>query len=92
VRRVEAGVGEPTVVLEAGAGNGAEAWQRVIPLLAPHVRVVAYDRAGLGGSGPAPGLATIDRTIDDLASVITGPGASPCAELDEASPSSATAR
>jgi pimeloyl-ACP methyl ester carboxylesterase len=82
VRRVEAGVGEPAVVLEAGAGNGAEAWQRVIPLLAPHVRVVAYDRAGLGGSGPAPGLATIDRMIDDLASVITGLGASPCVLAD----------
>jgi hypothetical protein len=37
VRRVEAGVGEPAVVLEAGLGNGAAAWQRVMPLLAPHV-------------------------------------------------------
>jgi len=78
VRRVEAGAGEPSVVLEAGAGNGAASWQRVIPLLAPHVRVVAYDRAGLGGSDPAPGLATIDRMTDDLASVIAGLGARPC--------------
>jgi pimeloyl-ACP methyl ester carboxylesterase len=78
VRRVEAGAGEPAVVLEAGLNNGAASWQRVIPLLAPHVRVVAYDRAGLGGSDPAPGLVTIDRQIDDLASVITGLGAGPC--------------
>jgi pimeloyl-ACP methyl ester carboxylesterase len=78
VRRVEAGAGEPAVVLEAGAGNGAETWQRVIPLLAPHVRVAAYDRAGLGGSDPAPGLATIDRMTGDLASAITGLGARPC--------------
>jgi pimeloyl-ACP methyl ester carboxylesterase len=78
VRRVEAGVGEPAVVLEAGANSGAASWQRVIPLLAPHVRVAAYDRAGLGGSDPAPGLATIDRMIDDLASVITGLGARSC--------------
>ena len=49
-----------------------------MPLLAPHVRVAAYDRAGLGGSDPAPGLATIDRMIDDLASVITGLAAGPC--------------
>ena len=49
-----------------------------MPLLAPHVRVVAYDRAGLGGSAPAPGLVTIDRQIDDLASVITGLAAGPC--------------
>jgi pimeloyl-ACP methyl ester carboxylesterase len=58
--------------------NGAASWQRVMPLLAPHVRVVAYDRAGLGGSDPAPGRATIGRMIDDLASVITGLAAGPC--------------
>jgi pimeloyl-ACP methyl ester carboxylesterase len=76
---VEAGAGEPAVVLEAGLNNGAASWQRVMPLLAPHVRVVAYDRAGLGGSDPAPGLVTIDRQVDDLASVITGLAAGPCA-------------
>jgi pimeloyl-ACP methyl ester carboxylesterase len=78
VRRVEAGAGDPAVVLEAGMNNGAASWQRVMPLLAPHVRVVAYDRAGLGGSAPAPGLVTIDRQIDDLASVITGLETGPC--------------
>ncbi len=56
----------------------AASWQRVMPLLAPHVRVAAYDRAGLGGSDRAPGLATIDRMIDDLTSVITGLAAGPC--------------
>jgi pimeloyl-ACP methyl ester carboxylesterase len=75
---VEAGAGEPAVVLEAGLNNGAASWQRVMPLLAPHVRVAAYDRAGLGGSAPAPDLVTIDRQIDDLASVITGLAAGPC--------------
>jgi pimeloyl-ACP methyl ester carboxylesterase len=42
------------------------------------VRAVAYDRAGLGGSAPAPGLVTIERQVEDLASVITGQGAGPC--------------
>ena len=78
LRRVEAGTGERAVVLEAGLNNGAASWQRVMPLLAPHVRAVAYDRAGLGGSAPAPGLVTIDRQIDDLASVVTGLAAGPC--------------
>jgi pimeloyl-ACP methyl ester carboxylesterase len=78
MRQVEAGAGEPAVVLEAGLNGVAESWQRVMPLLAAHVRVVAYDRAGLGGSAPAPGLATIDRQIDDLTSVITGLAAGPC--------------
>ena len=63
---MEAGAGEPAVVLEAGLNNGAASWQRVMPLPAPHVRVAAYDRAGIGGSAPAPGLATINRQIDDL--------------------------
>jgi pimeloyl-ACP methyl ester carboxylesterase len=75
---VEAGAGTPAVVLEAGRGNGAESWQRVMPLLAPHVRVVAYDRAGLGGSAPAPGVVLIDRQLGDLESVVTGVGAGPC--------------
>jgi pimeloyl-ACP methyl ester carboxylesterase len=78
VRRVEAGAGGPAVVLEAGLNNGAASWERVMPLLAPVVRVAAYDRAGIGGSAPAPGLVTIDRQIDDLAAVITGLGAGPC--------------
>ena len=78
VRRIEAGTGGPAVVLEAGLNNGAGSWERVMPLLAQHVRVAAYDRAGIGGSAPAPGLVTIDRQIDDLASVITGLAAGPC--------------
>jgi pimeloyl-ACP methyl ester carboxylesterase len=78
VRRVEAGTGGPAVVLEAGLNNGAASWDRVMPLLTPYVRVAAYDRAGLGGSAPAPGQVTIERQIDDLASVITGLGAGPC--------------
>jgi pimeloyl-ACP methyl ester carboxylesterase len=78
VFKVEAGTGEPAVVLEAGLNNGAASWERVMPLLAPHVRVAAYDRAGIGGSEPAPGPATIDRQVDDLTSVITGLGPRPC--------------
>jgi hypothetical protein len=34
VRRVEAGDGQPAVVLEAGLNNGAASWGRVMPLLA----------------------------------------------------------
>jgi pimeloyl-ACP methyl ester carboxylesterase len=78
VRRVEAGAGEPAVLLEAGMNCGAASWERGMPLLAPHVRAVAYDRAGIGGSAPAPGPAVLGRQVDDLASVITGLGAGPC--------------
>ena len=49
-----------------------------MPLLAPHLRAVAYDRAGIGGSEPAPGEITIERQISDLISVITGLETGPC--------------
>lgn len=78
LRRVTAGSGEPAVVLEAGMNNGAAAWDRVVPLLAPHVRVTAYNRAGIGGSALGPGPVTVDRQVDDLASVITELEAGPC--------------
>jgi hypothetical protein len=51
VRRAEAGAGGAAVVLEAGMNNGVASWPRVIPLLAPHVRVAAYDRAPHAAAG-----------------------------------------
>jgi pimeloyl-ACP methyl ester carboxylesterase len=78
VRHVEAGTGEPAVVLEAGRNNVAASWRQVMPLLAPHVRVVAYDRAGLGGTAPAPRRPGIDLQVADLAFVISGLAAGPC--------------
>ena len=78
LRRVEAGAGQPAVVLEAGMNRGAASWQRVMPLLAPHVRVAAYDRARPADRTTPPGCSVIDRQVDDLASVITGLAAGPC--------------
>lgn len=44
---------EPTVILQAGGANESLWWVRVQTQLAEHVRVCAYDRAGLGWSEPA---------------------------------------
>lgn len=44
------GDGGPTVVLEAPEAGLSSVWGRVQPALASHVRVCAYDRAGLGWS------------------------------------------
>src|SRR3712207_3720512 len=46
--------GGPTVVLESGFGNSSSTWNRVQPEVAKFARVCSYDRAGLGGSDPAP--------------------------------------
>lgn len=45
----------PDIVLDHGGGGSADDWRAVVPLLAPHGRVISYDRAGMGDS-PADGL------------------------------------
>ena len=49
--------GRPVVVFESGVGTGLSAWSPVLPEVARFATVVAYDRAGIGGSetdGQAP--------------------------------------
>ena len=46
------GSGSPTVVFDAGLGNGAAAWSLVRPAVAETTRACAYDRAGIGQSPP----------------------------------------
>src|SRR5215213_7779631 len=61
------GIGSPTVVLEAGSGNGADTWAGVQPEMARFTRVCSYDRAGIGQSDPAPsGVRTVQDSVDDL--------------------------
>jgi pimeloyl-ACP methyl ester carboxylesterase len=48
------GEGTPVVVLDAGLGNDSGVWSAVQAGVASTARVCAYDRAGLGASGPAP--------------------------------------
>lgn len=47
------GEGSPTVVLIAGLGTDRHTWDPLVPELASHSRVCAYDRAGLGSSEPS---------------------------------------
>ncbi|MBS0331789.1 MAG: alpha/beta hydrolase, partial [Proteobacteria bacterium] len=61
------GKGSPTVLLESGFGANANAWYKVMPLVAPVTRVCAYDRAGAGFSDPGPSPrdgAAIARDLD----------------------------
>jgi pimeloyl-ACP methyl ester carboxylesterase len=71
VRWVEAGSDQPTVVLEAGRNDISLSWALVIAgLVRQNIHVVAYDRAGLGASDPAPDEAILQRQVADLAEVI----------------------
>lgn len=73
LRWVEAGDSGPTVVLTAGAGEMALDWATVLPSLAERFHVVAYDRAGLGASGPVPRV-TLDSQIGDLLALLDAVG------------------
>ena len=52
VRFRDQGEGSPVVLLNAGLGNWSYYWTLVQPAVAEFTRVVAFDRAGLGGSEP----------------------------------------
>lgn len=65
------GVGKPTVVFESGLGDEIDVWKQIQPVLAGFTRTLAYDRAGLGGSGASPHPRTISFMVDDLYSLLT---------------------
>jgi pimeloyl-ACP methyl ester carboxylesterase len=60
------GSGTPVVILEAGWGDTSETWELVMPEVARHTRVCAYDRVGLGSSDPGPEPETYLEAVEDL--------------------------
>ncbi len=60
------GTGEPTLILEAGFGGGVLDWSPIIPGLAKHHRVCAFDRLGQDWSDPAPHPRTFRTAVDEL--------------------------
>lgn len=70
----ESGQGGPTVVLLHGAGDSSYSWLHVQKEVARFTRVVAYDRPGLGSSGPGPGP-DAERTVEQLHALLAAVGA-----------------
>lgn len=60
------GMGSPTVVFDAGLGDGIRVWGLIQPAVAKHSRVCSYDRAGLGFSDPPTRPSTSANMVDDL--------------------------
>lgn len=60
------GEGSPTLVLEAGGGNDGLNWGGVQSVLSKTTRVCSYDRAGYGGSDPAPPPRDADHIAEEL--------------------------
>lgn len=63
-----AGAGWPPVVLDAGLGDRSTSteWEPIWHATSAFTQCCSYDRAGLGGSEPWPGLHTSLQTVDDL--------------------------
>ncbi|GAA4030129.1 alpha/beta hydrolase [Allokutzneria multivorans] len=68
LHHVTLGTGSPTVVFEAGMGANRGTWGLVQQEVAARTRTLAYDRAGLGRSAPAP--AGLHRMATDLEDVL----------------------
>lgn len=60
------GSGDPVVVLEADAGAWSAGWDQLPERLSEFSTVVAYDRAGLGWSGPGSGQRTPETLAREL--------------------------
>lgn len=59
-------VGQPAVILEAGAGEGLDNWKPVFAQIAAVAPVVAYDRRGIGQSVPDSEKQTLRRGAQSL--------------------------
>jgi pimeloyl-ACP methyl ester carboxylesterase len=66
--------GRPTVLLDAGSASFSSNWAWVQTELAGSMRVVAYDRAGLGWSDPAPEPQDAQQSARDLHAALQAAG------------------
>ena len=65
------GVGSPTVILTAGAGDWSAAWRNVQPQIAKTTRVCAWDRPGFGFSSGSTQRQTTSNTATVLKAALT---------------------
>ena len=64
------GEGEPTIVLDSGAGGFSLEWNTIQTALSADTRVCAYDRAGYGWSDMGPLPRTSKRIVNELRSLL----------------------
>lgn len=66
-----AGMGSPTVVLDAGMGDTSEVWHQMQEAVSQFTRVCSYDRAGRGQSDLGPRPRTSQTIISELHTLLT---------------------
>jgi pimeloyl-ACP methyl ester carboxylesterase len=69
------GSGSPTVVLEAGMGEGIGSWATVEARLSRHTRVCAYDRVGVADESQAGQAGSASTIAADLVAALDAIGA-----------------
>lgn len=69
--------GQPTVVLEAGAGDFSVEWSLVQPAVARFAHVCSYDRAGSGWSELGPRPRTMAQIVWELRTLLDKAAAAP---------------
>ncbi|MCI0477635.1 MAG: alpha/beta hydrolase, partial [Anaerolineales bacterium] len=74
------GAGEPLVLI-AGLGYGSWMWHKMIPGLAQHFRVIAFDNRGTGQSDKPAGPYTAQLLADDTAGLLNALGIARAAVL-----------
>jgi pimeloyl-ACP methyl ester carboxylesterase len=70
VQAAISGAGRYTVIFESGFGTDLRAWRKVAPEVAKGARVLAYSRAGHGGSEARPEPRTIEQNTAELEALI----------------------
>ena len=66
----DAGSGDPPVLLLHELGGSSESWRRVVPLIAPHRRVIALDLRCAGRSEKPPAPFDMIDLADEVAEFI----------------------
>ncbi len=77
VHLMETGVGEPTIVLEAGLGDNHASWDSLQDMLSATTRTVSWDRPGMGYSDPGDWERTPSMVVTHLRQVLREGGIMP---------------
>jgi len=70
--------GAPVLVLSNSLGTNLHMWNRVVPAVAEHFRVLRYDTRGHGESSVPPGPYTLDQLGRDVVSLLDVLGIERC--------------
>jgi pimeloyl-ACP methyl ester carboxylesterase len=68
------GEGGPTVILDAGLGQGTLYWSQVQEGVSKQARVCSYDRAGMGWSEQGPQPRTYMKVTEELRALLSAAG------------------